>query len=110
MYAILDLFTQPQVKECYLDCLWGGGRFGVFARIDQFPGAMKRSWAKQELPDEFPTKGLSWNTLNEPVITDVLEPERTAKNLTARFLSWVGVMHYEDGLRSFDPRGWLAHT
>ncbi|WP_338827667.1 hypothetical protein [Neomoorella thermoacetica] len=37
MYAILDLFTQPQVKECYLDCLWEGGSLGSLPGLINFP-------------------------------------------------------------------------
>lgn len=100
-YAIIDLFTQDKVKNCFPNCAWESGRFIVFAKIEQFPGSVDVSWDEVIPPEEFYPKGSSWSGPHETIKVNDLNPERVAKYFTDKFLAWSGFLHYEKHLESF---------
>lgn len=103
-YAMLDLFTQPQVKKCYPDCLWEGGDFKIFAKVSQSPKGIKTTWTDIEPPRDFPTQGSEWDSGVGYGMESVpsLEPEKMAKEFTKGFLAWVGFLHFETVLAEFN--------
>jgi len=107
IYAMLDLFNQEQVKNCYPDCLWEYGKFKVFAGVSQFPGKVKATWEDAEPPLDFASRGSAWSGPHEMSSIDVLEPESIAKGFVDRFLAWAGYMHYEDSLATFDIKSYV---
>lgn len=108
MYSLLDVLKQKDIKELYPDCLWEGGQFEIFAKVDQFPGKVEISSDEVEYPLEFCTRGSSWSGPHETEIIDAIMPEKLAKTYTDRFLAWAGFMNYEEYLEGFGVLDYLS--